>query len=589
MRRLLFSLLIGTCMTLTSLQSEGFPLYRICQSNDTITLNFNSISDTCNEFISYEVYWQSNPNQDFQLVETINDPGAQKFEHNPNNLNNLEEWRYFIKANTGCSNSTVYTDTLGIDKNRPASIELDSLTVKQGKIKLGWTKHPNSGIKGYTIYYVDGGQTRKLDKVFGHNNTTYTVNDPDIVPNANSEKFRIGVFDSCGNESPVSTKAHSSIYLKSLNVDTCERTIDLDWTDYEGWEVGSYVVVAKPEGGKPQSVKRLDGNTTSTTISSLEGGKFYQVFVRAIRADGGGDLVSSSSNGLGTQLGATDDLGFAYFRAASVVDSQVSLRFAVENNSGLQNISVLKGPEPGELSTFTTISPVRQSEYSIIDSVANPQVESRYYRIRANGVCQGRTVNSNIARNMLLEVRTVEDSIRLRWRLYEVFNGGVDKYEVQRLTQAGDLENWETIASVPREQDTYQKLNEFKESEERRACFRIRAVEGRNNEFGYQESSLSNVVCLLNDANVYIPNAIVIGGKNNAFNVRGQYIDYDASSMAIYNRWGEEVYQTNDLNNGWDGTKDGEAVPQGQYLYKVTIVGENQQTSTKSGTFTVIR
>lgn len=40
--------------------------------------------------------------------------------------------------------------------------------------------------------------------------------------------------------------------------------------------------------------------------------------------------------------------------------------------------------------------------------------------------------------------------------------------------------------------------------------------------------------------------------------------------MIIFDRWGEKVYQTNDLYKGWDGTvKHGGKAKQDVYVYKI--------------------
>jgi gliding motility-associated-like protein len=585
MRQFRCALLVGLLLSLLCSQATGFNLYRICQSNDTFTLNFNPVTDTCGEFFSYEVYWQANPGQPFQLVETLQEPDLQQFEHVPGNADNLDEWQYYIKATTACPGAEAYTDTIGVDKERPASLELDSLTVENGNIQLGWSPHPNPAIKGYTIYYVDGGQTRKIDQILGHKNTSYTENDIS-APDGQVEKFRLGAFDSCMNESTVSINTHTSMFLQEPDVDTCERRIELNWSAYEGWDVAEYGVVAAKDGRDPQIVERVDGSKTEAVIDTLEGGFTYDVSIRAFKADGD---ATSTSNLRSLRLGSAGSLGFAYLRAVSVVDSVNEVRFSVENVAGLQSITVLKGPNRDELSPFRSISPVTGSDDTIKDTAANPQAEETYYQVRSKGLCANSTESSNVARNIVLNVKAIDDSIRLNWQAYEVFNSGVENYRIQRQTQAGDVENWETLATVGADELEYTKLNEFRDSEERRTCFRIQAIEGNNNEFGYQGEALSNVVCLFNDPVVYIPNAIVLGGVNSEFKPQGRFIDYEASSMTIYNRWGEEIYSSDNLNQGWDGTSDGEVVQQGEYFYKMTIVGIDQTTSTESGTLTVIR
>ena len=59
--------------------------------------------------------------------------------------------------------------------------------------------------------------------------------------------------------------------------------------------------------------------------------------------------------------------------------------------------------------------------------------------------------------------------------------------------------------------------------------------------------------------------------------------------MLIYNRWGELIYESNDVNKGWDGyLKDGHVAMQGVYVYKVTGKYTNGEVFLKVGDVTFL-
>lgn len=72
---------------------------------------------------------------------------------------------------------------------------------------------------------------------------------------------------------------------------------------------------------------------------------------------------------------------------------------------------------------------------------------------------------------------------------------------------------------------------------------------------------------------VYIPNAFTPGrnGLNDVFGPRGEGIELESWDMWIYNRWGQEVWQTGSYDKFWDGTNwyTGEEVPMGTYVYHI--------------------
>ncbi|MBQ0015742.1 MAG: gliding motility-associated C-terminal domain-containing protein [Bacteroidales bacterium] len=89
---------------------------------------------------------------------------------------------------------------------------------------------------------------------------------------------------------------------------------------------------------------------------------------------------------------------------------------------------------------------------------------------------------------------------------------------------------------------------------------------------------------------LFVPNAFTPGeSSNNRFMVKSSQID--GFEMFIYNRRGQLVFHTTDINEGWDGRFDGEICPQGAYVYRLhyqtSIVTKAWQYET--GTVLLIR
>ncbi|RME19101.1 MAG: gliding motility-associated C-terminal domain-containing protein, partial [Bacteroidetes bacterium] len=87
---------------------------------------------------------------------------------------------------------------------------------------------------------------------------------------------------------------------------------------------------------------------------------------------------------------------------------------------------------------------------------------------------------------------------------------------------------------------------------------------------------------------IFVPTGFSPNGDNNndLFKVYGPVNDFH---IVIYNRWGEKVFESNDINEFWDGKYQGEWVPSGVYAFILTgknVKGENIK---KTGNITVIR
>lgn len=84
-----------------------------------------------------------------------------------------------------------------------------------------------------------------------------------------------------------------------------------------------------------------------------------------------------------------------------------------------------------------------------------------------------------------------------------------------------------------------------------------------------------NIVRIEPHFTFYIPNAFTPGNDelNNEFGPKGQGFDIDSYQMVIYDRWGDIIFQTNDLDEGWSGLShdSDQWAPNGVYTYKITI------------------
>ncbi|MEI6122536.1 MAG: gliding motility-associated C-terminal domain-containing protein [Bacteroidota bacterium] len=91
------------------------------------------------------------------------------------------------------------------------------------------------------------------------------------------------------------------------------------------------------------------------------------------------------------------------------------------------------------------------------------------------------------------------------------------------------------------------------------------------------------------DPYVYVPNAFTPNGdnKNDELFVRSKMVS--DMSFLIYNRWGEKVFETDNIKNGWDGTYNGKPCDPGVFVYYLNVTCHNKTTYLKKGNITIIR
>lgn len=98
---------------------------------------------------------------------------------------------------------------------------------------------------------------------------------------------------------------------------------------------------------------------------------------------------------------------------------------------------------------------------------------------------------------------------------------------------------------------------------------------------------IRTVVC--DEPDIFIPNAFSPNNdqRNDIFLVRSGFLT--EIHLRIYDRWGELVFESRDLNKGWDGRFKGETVPPDVYVYTIEGTCYDRGEFSKQGNVTVIR
>ncbi|MEY3942195.1 MAG: hypothetical protein RIR07_1081, partial [Bacteroidota bacterium] len=101
--------------------------------------------------------------------------------------------------------------------------------------------------------------------------------------------------------------------------------------------------------------------------------------------------------------------------------------------------------------------------------------------------------------------------------------------------------------------------------------------------------SLAYPIDLKMDHYVYIPSAFTPNGDavNERFNVVATGVI--KVEWAVFNRWGLQIFHSDEDANGWNGTYGGAPVPAGPYSYKVFIWLPDGLVEERRGMFTVFR
>jgi gliding motility-associated-like protein len=90
--------------------------------------------------------------------------------------------------------------------------------------------------------------------------------------------------------------------------------------------------------------------------------------------------------------------------------------------------------------------------------------------------------------------------------------------------------------------------------------------------------------------NILMPTAFTPNndGLDDVFRVKYPFA-VKSFNMIIYDRWGEKVFETNNIRDGWDGLRKGEPSSQGIYVWVISFTDTNNKAQQVKGTVTLIR
>lgn len=107
-------------------------------------------------------------------------------------------------------------------------------------------------------------------------------------------------------------------------------------------------------------------------------------------------------------------------------------------------------------------------------------------------------------------------------------------------------------------------------------------------EYGCRSND-SVFVQVMTESLIQMPNAFAPSNNGASYYKAAREGIVSLKSFRIYNRWGKLVFQTSDIDEGWDGKLNGDYQPMGVYIYMIEGVLPSGRTYYQQGDFTLIR
>jgi gliding motility-associated-like protein len=455
------------------------------------------------------------------------------------------------------------------------SISVDTLMNGEYRVVMGWEPYDWSGYNRDSSWFI----VRQIDPIGGYSDPD-TVYDPDATfyidyssnPLEEIQGFGLEAITYVNGEKILSLIAdqHSrNILPEIISYDSCDTKVSLTWNTYFTGDTTAsdppYAVFAYSDNDR----RKVIVNTNSHEFSGLNENEIYEFRIRVI----GADYTSTS-------------IPVTYF-TNKPADPQIPVFRALETNAGFENLIDIQVDDiltshliifkSSDLDFgFDTLDEITQiqADIQMFDNAGSTDVV--YYYLESYDLCMEDIIYSDTINSSILTATDRTSYIEVKGNEY--FFGEAD-YLLQRL--ADGQENIFEI-SPPLTYNDFGILEQPLTNP--RVVYRLKSITNDSVEI------ISNPAIVAVKDQLRWPNAIVAGdhGIDGLFRPFIERSVPEKFNMKIFNKWGQLLFESHSIENGWDGTYNGNFVLPGGYLYVATYRFAGSDEKIKKGTVSVI-
>lgn len=488
--------------------------------------------------------------------------------------------RLIVNDAFGCADTILKENIIRVLEDiQPNPPQIRRVTVvSDSEARVEWESfvNPNNDFGRYEIYRENG--AGNWAQVYSTNDISLTYFDDTGLSTQNqSYCYKLLIVNNCENASLLdSSITHCTVLLSTSSA---PESIQLDWSAYVGFEVATYKVYRV--ANYALSSTELIATVGPQTLSYIDTDMFCydQVTYRILADKVGENLLSYSNISANVPIHQIPTEQEDLVRATVAENQWIKVEW---KDVGVDQAAtlVLERNEGAGYRNLVRL-PVDQVGNSFRDD--NVNVNDRPYLYRAYWVdsCGDRTDFGLPGSSIHLTAERRQGTVFLDWTSYKRWQGGVATYQVELFDEAA--ESFIPVAQVqPTDSGYIDRRTEIQQGE---YCYRIRAFERGGND----TVSISNEACVRIFPQLYAPNAFSPNGDaiNEEFLIKGAYLQ--TFNLRIFTRWGYQIFESKDQNQGWNGKYREADSPEGAYVFVVEAIGLDGSPVHLRGTVTLIR
>lgn len=467
-----------------------------------------------------------------------------------------------LNANTICYST--YTDSfLMYSDTVILTPEIDYVTVSDSSVNIFWNELIyDNYFDSLNLYHTFDTNFWNLESKLDSTSNNYIHSY--IFTSSKVNSYFLTQEDSCGNLSD-SSNFHSTILLETSTPNY--NTILLEWSPYIGWDsITSYDIYRSIDGGNYEYYASQFNNSNVFKDSFLCNIP-YTYYVEANHPNGIFKSRSNKSTTIPQYINFSNPI---YLTTTVLENKYIRTSWPVTFiGSGFQYNIDRWDDYFGWIEDYSIVYGYNFDDYDV-------GISNRIYKYRVNysDNCGNIGPDSFYGQNIVLKGIQTLSNYDLRWNQYEQWNGGVLKYIVEVLNQQSNI--FENIIEINAPNNNIEMRyidSDLNKNVDSSYCYRIKAISF----FDENNTSYSNTLCFTPEVKEYFPTAFSPNsdGLNDNFSFNGNFAK--ELKISVYDRWGNEVYFSEDLNFEWDGNdiNTGKKCIQGLYVIRYKIIGFN--------------
>jgi len=539
----------------------------------------------CSGFGGYVLLGDENNTGTFITLDTV----STMYFVNSNPSEN--PWNYQVGM---ICNGSLTNLSLSVSNQRPITPDLSSVSFMGNAPVVSWDPSTSPEVTGYQLYkespYGSGNYLPYPSSNFIISSTSYIdtgaqdlLNRYAIVAVSPCNKSLLGL----GNAVDGTTGPHTSMAAFG-SVDTCNQEILLSWNAYENWADGvqQYEIWLNKNGSGFAVYDTVPNSHVAYMYKNAQDNDLLIFEIRAVEKNKNN---YATSNQISFDVRVNRPMDFLHINCLSVTsDNKIDIQWIWDTDVDFLSANLLSGTDSNNLNPRLSLPVIGSANNGFTDNEVNPEESTQFYKVVSTDAC-GLVVESDLAETIFLQVEALENiENKITWSPANIKYGLVQEYWLYKFVNGGG----QRIATLAANEFEYIDDLDVTNQAEANNCYFVVAtmIISLPNGMNHFCQSQSNKACVAQASNIHIPNAVSPGGTNTKFR---PVITFSQSisnyNMTIYDRYGQLMFESNDLFYAWDGTKNGEDLKMGIYVYAISFQQPNGEMIERKGTVMLVR